>query len=118
MLLTRLGKLKIVSAILLPYLVLALGSGFLHNHGPEGSASCAVAHVNGHPGIVCGSELSDANSRHRDCPACSWEKSNLSVPLLSSVVECVCAVTGVSNSPLTPGGAGSVRLAASRAPPA
>lgn len=113
MLMDRSAKLKIVLAVL-PYLVLALGSGFLHNHGFEAGPLCAVSHA----GLAGVPEFSGTHTDRHDCPACSWAKSDLSVPLTASAVVRVCAVDSVTDSTSAFLVSGNFRLASSRAPPA
>ena len=79
MCLNRLTKLKIALAILVPYALLAVGSGFTHNH--DGNALVAqrsiapASHGFGHAISSC---VLAAHGDRDDCPACSWAKANVS----------------------------------------
>jgi len=121
MCLARLSKLKIVLAVLLPYMVLAIGSEFLHNHGGEHSALHAARaparNSQAHVRVALCSTHAVTSHDEGACPACLWAKSNVSSPQVVSPVEhttCICEPIFVQCFPNRTGG---IRLASSRGPP-
>jgi hypothetical protein len=114
MLASRLRKQKGVLALLLPYLIFAIGAEFLHNHGNERRAS-APAYI-----ATRAANLSSSHfiSEHSDnCPACTWAGNNLSGPQVASDVEKISAVSTLVATCRVLYRAGNLRPATSRGPP-
>jgi len=116
---THLRKLKISLAVLLPYLVLAIGSEFLHNHGRNymGPASSAQVRCVGQPEQVALASAKLVSDRHDACPACAWAGNSLSNLHVAIAFEHAAGVSNLIISNRWPHITGGVRLPASRAPP-
>jgi hypothetical protein len=116
---TRLRKLRISLAVLLPYFVLAVGSEFLHNHGRDYTvpASSAQLCYVGQPGHVALASAKLVPDRHEVCPACAWAGNSLSNLHVAVTLERSAAVSILIVSNRSPHITGGVRLPSSRAPP-
>lgn len=109
MFLTRLRELKIVMAVLLPYVVFGIGSEFLHNHGIQsrpGFSDNAPAFARSH-----------ADRGENDCPACSWGSTGQSAAHAAFAVVSTSTIVPVTLQVRTSPAVGSTRPASSRAPP-
>lgn len=81
-LLQRYAKLKPVVILLVPYLVLALGSPFLHtcvDHVCESVSDHREVEHGAMPGsvLISASHSNHAKLHDNECPACKWARSSV-----------------------------------------
>ena len=121
MFLSRLCKLKIGLIVLVPYAVLAFGSGLLHNHGAEdencsvGSALCSCVRGSG----IARLSATPSCSHHErgECPACSFARANQSGSHIAFTLGHTTTVSNLAIPECFPCRGGATRLPVSRGPP-
>ena len=79
----RLRKSGIIACILLPYLLLAACSGFMHHHEGEIDSYLACIHASTQVHLHSRISAHPSTSHHsQECLACSWAASSVSCPLV------------------------------------
>jgi hypothetical protein len=119
--LSRLCKLKIALTILVPYALLAVGSGFLHDHcGGNEHRSVTPAfgcctHWSGNARLSA--FPSGSHREQGECPACSFARSGQSGSHIAFAIGHVATVSNLVIPECFPYRGGDTRLPLSRGPP-
>ncbi|MCL5103859.1 MAG: hypothetical protein M1133_07070 [Armatimonadetes bacterium] len=120
----RLFKLKTVMLVMLaPYVLLAVGSGFMHNHdGEDGNwplarhaSAIGSVHPVGNDCLLAASLV--AAGHHQECAACIWGHSSTSSLQLAHAFAPVDTTVNFTATECRPHCAEPPLLASSRAPP-